>query len=48
MDLIEAFVGLIAFIVYIRALTNNMRKSIWPDLRSAALVVNGQHKIFAS
>ena len=33
----------------IRALTNNHEEqSRWPDLRSAALVVNGQHKIFAS
>ena len=33
----------------IRALTNkHEEQSRWPDLRSAALVVNGQHKIFAS
>ena len=33
----------------IRALTNNHEEqSRWPDLRSAALVVNGQHTIFAS
>jgi hypothetical protein len=33
----------------IRALTNNHEGQLkWPDLRSAALVVNGPHKIFAS